>query len=73
MYDYFLFNAFLKMDPNILTNYTYRLADKFYCFFNECNVINSTYFNSRYFLCDLTERVLFKCFSLLGLTIVKEM
>ncbi len=73
MYQHVLKLAALKLNPNILTSYVYRLAEKFHVFFNECNVINSSNSYSRMFLCELSRKVLKSCFDILGLTSVDKM
>lgn len=73
MYKHFFKSAVNKLDPNILTAYAYRLSVKFHFFFNECTIINSDNFNSRFILCEVTRRVLKSCFSILGLKLVDRM
>ncbi|HIH2762360.1 MAG TPA: DALR anticodon-binding domain-containing protein [Candidatus Azoamicus sp.] len=73
MYKYFLKLAVLRLNPNILTSYVYRLAEKFHIFFNECNVINSSNSYSRIFLCEISRKIFKSCFSILGLKSVDKM
>ncbi|HIH2763629.1 MAG TPA: arginine--tRNA ligase [Candidatus Azoamicus sp.] len=73
MYNHILKMSAFKLNPNILTAYAYKLAEKFHIFFNECNVINSSNFNSRIFLCEISRKVFKSCFDILGLKSVEKM
>ncbi|HIH2762671.1 MAG TPA: arginine--tRNA ligase [Candidatus Azoamicus sp. MARI] len=73
MYKYFLKLCVLRLNPNILTAYVYRLAEKFHIFFNECNIINSSNSYSRIFLCEISRKIFKSCFDILGLKTVDKM
>lgn len=62
-----------ELNPNILTFYLYKLAEKFHIFFHECNIIRSENKNSRLFLCKITEKILKTGMILLGLNLIKKM
>jgi arginyl-tRNA synthetase len=62
-----------ELMPHVLTDYLFRLAEKFHRFFHDCRVEGSEYQNSRLLLCGLVERVLCLGFSLLGLKTLEKM
>ncbi|HIH2763302.1 MAG TPA: arginine--tRNA ligase [Candidatus Azoamicus sp.] len=72
-YKHILKLSVIKLNPNIITLYTYKLAEKFHIFFNECTVINSVNSYSRSFLCELSRKILKSCFNILGLKSVDKM
>jgi arginyl-tRNA synthetase len=59
--------------PNRLTDYLYRLAEKFNAFFRDCRVEGTPQQNSRLLLCELTARVLKQGLDLLGVKTVARM
>lgn len=59
--------------PNRLTDYIYRLSEKFHAFFHQCRVEGSPQQNSRLLLCEATTQVLARGFALLGLTPMEKM
>lgn len=62
--------------PNRLTDYLYRLAEKFHAFFHQCRVENPndlTTQNNRLLLCEATARVLHQGFLILGLKPLERM
>lgn len=59
--------------PHRLTDYLYKLAEKFHVFFHHCRVEGSPQQESRVLLCDTTAKVLACGFSLLGLTPLEKM
>jgi arginyl-tRNA synthetase len=62
-----------ELMPHVLTDYLFRLAEKFHRFFHDCRVEGSAYQNSRLLLCGLVERVLCLGFELLGLQTLEKM
>jgi arginyl-tRNA synthetase len=72
-YNYIIEKTTDELNPNILTTYLYKLAEKFHSFFHECNVIKSQNKNSRLLLCKITSKILKSGMSLLGLKIIKRM
>ncbi len=72
-YKYTLEKTAEDLNPNILTTYLYKLAEKFHAFFHECNVIDSHNKHSRLSLCKITEKILKNGMLLLGLKIIKKM
>lgn len=62
-----------ELMPHVLTDYLFRLAEKFHRFFHDCRVEGSEYQNSRLLLCGLVERVLCLGFELLGLQTLEKM
>ena len=72
-YNYIIEKTTEELNPNILTTYLYKLAEKFHLFFHECNVIKSEYKYSRLMLCNITSKILKKGMFLLGLKIIKRM
>ncbi|CAB3976481.1 arginine--tRNA ligase [Candidatus Azoamicus ciliaticola] len=72
-YNYIIEKTEDELNPNILTTYLYKLAEKFHSFFHECNVIKSQNKNSRLLLCKITSKILKSGMSLLGLKIIKRM
>lgn len=73
MYKYYFKLSVIKLNPNILTTYVYKLAEKFHFFFNECVIINSDNFNTRFILCELTRRILKSCFLIMGFKLIDKM
>lgn len=73
MYKEHLKIAGMKLNPNILTSYIYKLAEKFHLFFNNCTILNSANFYSRMFLCKATKKILKVYFNILGLKSVNRM
>lgn len=72
------FNAVLEncaqeLLPNRLTDYLYRLAEKFHAFFHQCRVEGSPNQNSRLLLCVATAQVLRQGLLLLGLKPLDKM
>lgn len=59
--------------PNRLTDYLYRLAEKFHVFFHQCRVEGSPQQNSRLLLCEAVGRVLKQGMQLLGLKPLERM
>ncbi len=59
--------------PNRLTDYLYRLAEKFHEFFHQCRVEGSPRQNSRLLLCEAVAQVLAKGMELLGLKPLEQM
>lgn len=59
--------------PHRLTDYLYRLAEKFHAFFRDCRVVGTTEEHSRLLLCEATGRVLKQGLHLLGLKTVDRM
>lgn len=59
--------------PHVLTDYLFRLAEKFHRFFHDCRVEGSEYQNSRLLICGLVEHVLCLGFELLGLETLEKM
>lgn len=72
-YKYIIEKTKDDLNPNILTTYLFKLAEKFHSFFHECNVIKSEYKNSRLILCKITSKILKNGMFLLGLKIIKKM
>ena len=72
-YNYIIEKTKDELNPNILTTYLYKLAEKFHSFFHECNVIKSQNKNSRLLLCKITSKILKSGMNLLGLKIIKRM
>lgn len=60
-------NCARELLPNRLTDYLYRLAEKFHWFFHQCRVEGSENQNSRLLLCVATAQVLRQGLLLLGL------
>jgi arginyl-tRNA synthetase len=65
--------AVRELMPHVLTDYLFRLAEKFHRFFHDCRVEGSAQQNSRLLLCGLVERVLCLGFELLGLQPLEKM
>ena len=62
--------------PNILTQYLFETADAFATFYEKCVVLketDETIRASRLLLCDLTERILVRGLSLLGIATCERM
>ena len=59
--------------PNRLTDYLYRLAEKFHVFFHQCRVEGSPKQNSRLILCESVANVLQQGLKLLGLQPLERM
>ncbi|HSX20101.1 MAG TPA: arginine--tRNA ligase, partial [Gammaproteobacteria bacterium] len=59
--------------PHRLTEYLYRLAEKFHTFFHNCRVEGTEQQNSRILLCEAVARVLAQGFELLGLKPLEKM
>jgi arginyl-tRNA synthetase len=59
--------------PNRLTDYLYRVAEKFHVFFHQCRVEGSLQQNSRLLLCEATARVLYQGMQILGLKPLQRM
>lgn len=59
--------------PNRLTDYLYRLAEKFHAFFHQCRVEGAPEQNSRLLLCEATARVLHQGMQILGLKPLERM
>jgi arginyl-tRNA synthetase len=59
--------------PNRLADYLYVLAEKFNCFFRDCQVRRSQKEGQRLVLCDLTAKVLKQGLTILGLETVDRM
>jgi len=59
--------------PNRLADYLYGLAEKFNCFFRDCQVRKSKDEGSRLVLCELTAKVLKQGLNILGLETVDRM
>lgn len=72
-YNYIIEKTTTDLNPNVLTTYLYKLADKFHLFFHECNVIKSEHKDSRLILCNITSKILKTGMFLLGLKIIKRM
>ncbi len=60
-------NCIQELLPNRLTDYLYRLAEKFHLFFHQCRVEGSPKEKSRLLLCEATAQVLQQGMILLGL------
>jgi len=61
------------LNPSRLTEYLYRLAEKFHLFFHQCRVEGSEEQNSRLFLCYAVALVLKQGMELLGLRSLERM
>lgn len=59
--------------PHHLTDYLYRLAEKFHSFFHQCKVVGSEEEQSRLLLCEAVAQVLQKGLELLGLKSLERM
>jgi arginyl-tRNA synthetase len=59
--------------PNRLTDYLYRLAEKFHVFFHQCRVEGSPKQNSRLLLCEAVAKTLHQGMQLLGLKPLEKM
>jgi arginyl-tRNA synthetase len=59
--------------PNRLTDYLYRLAEKFHGFFHQCRVEGSEEQTSRLLLCEAVAQVLNQGIQLLGLKPLAKM
>lgn len=59
--------------PNRLTDYLYRLAEKFHVFFHQCRVEGSEQQNSRLLLCEIVGRILKQGLEILGLNTLSRM
>lgn len=59
--------------PNRLTDYLYRLAEKFHVFFHQCRVEGAPNQNSRLLLCQAVAQVLQQGIQLLGLKPLEKM
>ncbi len=66
-------NCARELLPNRLTDYLYRLAEKFHAFFHQCRVEGSPNQNSRLLLCFATAQVLGQGLLLLGLKPLERM
>ncbi len=66
-------NCVRELLPNRLTDYLYRLAEKFHSFFHQCRVEGSDNQNSRLLLCFATAQVLHQGLLLLGLKPLERM
>jgi arginyl-tRNA synthetase len=66
-------NCARELLPNRLTDYLYRLAEKFHAFFHQCRVEGSIHQNSRLLLCFATAQVLHQGLLLLGLKPLERM
>jgi arginyl-tRNA synthetase len=67
-------NNFLQeLMPNRLTDYLYRLAEKFHTFFHHCRVEGVAEQNSRLLLCEAVARILAQGLELLGLKPLQKM
>jgi arginyl-tRNA synthetase len=66
-------NCTRELLPNRLTDYLYRLAEKFHGFFHQCRVEGSSNQNSRLLLCFATAQVLRQGLLLLGLKPLERM
>ncbi|HXH55048.1 MAG TPA: arginine--tRNA ligase [Gammaproteobacteria bacterium] len=66
-------NCARELLPNRLTDYLYRLAEKFHGFFHQCRVEGSPKQNSRLLLCFATAQVLHQGLLLLGLKPLERM
>ena len=66
-------NCLRELLPNRLTDYLYRLAEKFHGFFHQCRVEGSPNQNSRLLLCFATAQVLHQGLLLLGLKPLERM
>lgn len=62
-----------ELCPHRLTDYLFRLAEKFHSFFHHCRVEGSPEQNSRLLLCETVAQVLKQGFHLLGLTPLERM
>ena len=60
-------NCTRELLPNRLTDYLFRLAEKFHVFFHQCRVEGSTQQSSRLLLCEAVAQVLHQGILLLGL------
>jgi arginyl-tRNA synthetase len=60
-------NCTRELFPNRLTDYLFRLAEKFHMFFHQCRVEGSTQQSSRLLLCEAVAQVLHQGIILLGL------
>jgi arginyl-tRNA synthetase len=63
----------LDLCPNKITDYLYKLAEKFHLFFHHCRVEGSDEQNSRLLLCEAVAQVLHQGFNLLGLKPLQRM
>lgn len=63
----------LNLNPNILTNYIYKLAEKFHIFFHSCKIINSDFQDSRILICEITRKTIKQSLKLLGLKTINKM
>ncbi len=59
--------------PNRLTDYLFRLAEKFHIFFHQCRVEGSAEQQSRLLLCEVVAKVLHQGLSILGLRTLPRM
>ncbi|PCH55095.1 MAG: arginine--tRNA ligase [Legionellales bacterium] len=59
--------------PNRLTDYLYKLAEKFHSFFHQCRVVDDELQDSRLILCELTAKVIKQGLELLGLKTLEKM
>lgn len=66
-------NVARELLPNRLTDYLYRLAEKFHVFFHQCRVEGSSNQTSRLLLCQAVSQVLLKGIELLGLKPLEKM
>ena len=66
-------NCARELLPNRLTDYLYRLAEKFHAFFHQCRVEGTPNQNSRLLLCFATAQVLGQGLLLLGLKPLERM
>lgn len=62
-----------ELFPHRLTDYLFRVAEKFHIFFHQCRVEGSAEQNSRLLLCEVTARVLFQGMQILGLKPLSRM
>jgi len=68
-----LHDAARELLPNRLTDYLYRLAEKFHVFFHQCRVEGSPKQNSRLLLCEAVAKTLHQGMQLLGLKPLEKM
>ncbi len=72
-YSYIIKKSADELNPNILTFYLYKLAEKFHFFFHTCNVTQSEYIYSRLALCEIVKNIFESGFKILGLDIINYM
>ncbi|MDP2763106.1 MAG: arginine--tRNA ligase [Enterobacteriaceae bacterium] len=72
-FNYNIERAIKELNPNILTTYLYKLAEKFHTFFHKCKIINSENTKSRLLICDMTQKIIYQGMKILGLTAIEKL